>query len=162
MATPSPISFRPTSTQAPRRFSETPGPGTLLHEANLSTADEPSGATCADFNNDGRVDAAVSSWKDKTVTLYLRQEDESFLPGGTSPVGNLPRSVSAADLNLDGNMDLVVVNVQSSDLTLLFGNGQAAFPRPATFGSRDSRPKQVDPFPLRSPTSMVTTFRTSS
>ena len=42
-------------------------------------------------------------------------------------VGASPRSVTAADLNEDGTIDLAVCNLSSKDLSLLFGHGDGTF-----------------------------------
>jgi len=48
-------------------------------------------------------------------------------------VGNTPFSVTAADLNGDGNPDLVVPNQQSNDVSVLLGNGDGTFSGPTTY-----------------------------
>jgi hypothetical protein len=54
----------------------------------------------------------------------------SFGTAVTYPVGTVPRVVAVADFNGDGNSDLAVVNVGSSDsgnVSILLGNGDGRF-----------------------------------
>jgi hypothetical protein len=53
--------------------------------------------------------------------------DPSFAPGGPIPVGHLPFSVAAADLNGDAKPDLAVANRRSNDVTVLLGDGAGGF-----------------------------------
>ena len=53
--------------------------------------------------------------------------DPSYAPSGGLPVGRLPSSVAAADVNRDGHTDFVVGNHGSDDLTVLLGNGAGGF-----------------------------------
>ena len=53
--------------------------------------------------------------------------DPSYAPSGGLPVGRLPSSVAAADVNRDGHVDFVVGNHGSDDLTVLLGNGAGGF-----------------------------------
>lgn len=48
-------------------------------------------------------------------------------PGSPFTVGVQPTSAAAGDFNLDGKPDLVVVNSDSSNLTILLGNGTGSF-----------------------------------
>ena len=67
--------------------------------------------------------------------------DPSFAPSGPIPVGHLPFSVVAPDLNGDGKVDLAVANRDSNDVTVLLGNGAGGFSAapgsPIKLGPRD-------------------------
>jgi hypothetical protein len=61
------------------------------------------------------------------TTTPVRTANPSFAPSGPIPVGQLPSSVVAADLNDDGRPDLAVANGSSNDVTVLLGNGAGGF-----------------------------------
>ena len=62
------------------------------------------------------------------VTILLGDGTGNFNHAATSPVavGNSPRSVAVADLNLDGRPDLAVV-FGNSDVAILIGDGTGNF-----------------------------------
>jgi hypothetical protein len=53
--------------------------------------------------------------------------DPSYAPGGSLPVGRVPTSFEAADLNGDGHLDFAVANQGSDDLSVLLGDGEGRF-----------------------------------
>jgi hypothetical protein len=60
--------------------------------------------------------------------------DFAFQPPLVIPVGEIPHTVSAGDLNGDGRLDLTVANLGSGTITRLLGNGDG------TFGARADLP----------------------
>ena len=84
-----------------------------------------------DFNNDGLLDFATADKGNgaPTITIYLQNADGSF----TSPVGGqiaspgltLAVSIAVADLDLDGNLDLVVGG--ANGFVVFFGDGKGKF-----------------------------------
>jgi hypothetical protein len=108
---------------------------------SVGASSGPSGAAVGDYNADGRLDLAVSTFGAGTVAVLLRQPSGGFaIEGGTpfSPgLGNL-HAVAAGDFNGDGRLDLAVTTA-SGQLVLLPRNGAntgftvgAAFPTGAT------------------------------
>jgi hypothetical protein len=79
-----------------------------------------------DFNNDGKADVAVFV-EDGTVYLYLNKGNGALALGGSFASGATDPSVlaSAADINRDGNTDLLFVN--GGELEVWFGNGKGGF-----------------------------------
>ena len=57
-------------------------------------------------------------------------------------VGEEPRSVVLGDLDGDGNLDLVVANLESNDVTVRLNAGDGTLAAPATYGVGDS-PRSV-------------------
>ena len=79
-------------------------------------------------------DLAVANFSDDSVTLLRNRGNGNFNEPGTSPVatGSTPESIVAADDDGDGEVDLAVANLNSSDVTLLRNNGVGRFVAPAT------------------------------
>jgi archaellum component FlaF (FlaF/FlaG flagellin family) len=92
-----------------------------------------------DFNHDGKLDLAVTSLDSNAggysteVLILLGNGDGTFQPGVSYPVGTAPNFVAVADLNHDGNLDLVVSNAQSDSVSVLLGNGDGTFRPAVTF-----------------------------
>jgi len=88
-----------------------------------------------DFNNDGIQDVAainaVYYAPNNTITIFLGNGDGTFTVSGTSPaIGMSPSGITTADINGDGNADLVVSQMDSSgkgQIVVVFGNGDGTF-----------------------------------
>ncbi len=91
-----------------------------------------------DFNNDGRLDAAVGGQAalPDGLTVLTGNGDGTFGVPFQSPLrfstgGNDPFGVAAADLNGDGLVDLVAANSSSSTVGVLVNTSAAPAPAPA-------------------------------
>jgi PKD repeat protein len=84
----------------------------------------------ADFNNDGKLDLAVSGGG-STVAILLGNGDGTFQLFGNVPVAGAQNPIAAADLNHDGNVDLIVTTIAPltfvNQVTVLLGNGDGTF-----------------------------------
>jgi len=91
--------------------------------------DTPTSVTTADFNQDGHVDMAVTNGgpMSSAVSIWLGQGDGTFLLPTDYRTGKRPLSVSCADFNSDGVLDLLVVNGQMNTITVFLGNGDGTF-----------------------------------
>ena len=93
----------------------------------------------ADLNGDGLLDIAVPNEHDSTVTYFINPGRALFrdrqpparhqvratqIPGRRSHAIN---DVRAADINGDGNVDLVTANLGTSTISLFLGNGDGSF-----------------------------------
>src|SRR5262249_50619048 len=104
------------------------GRGDGTFQSPLLGAAQPDGSgdlVLGDFNNDGRIDAAVADQlgaSSGNLSVFAGNGDGTFqslvrldvLTGGNDPVG-----VAAADLNGDGLVDLVATNASSSTVSVL-------------------------------------------
>jgi hypothetical protein len=88
------------------------------------------------FNNDGKVDAAILSPAANTITVFLGIGDGSFQGGVAYRLQgeiNSPNSITTADVNGDGKLDLIVANLNSLNvggggaISVLLGNGDGTF-----------------------------------
>lgn len=103
----------------------------------------PHGIAIADFNGDKKLDIAVDSWGENKVLVLFGNGDGTFqTPGTKFEVGHMPyQRLRAADLNGDGNADIVTSNFESSSVSVLFGDGHGNF-------TRKDFPAPTDPFGL--------------
>lgn len=118
------------------------GDGTFLPLQSLAIGSgSPAFAVVADFNQDGKLDVAVSNFNGgnftfgNTITVFLGNGDGTFQAGVDYPVGTHPLSIGTGDFNGDGKIDLVTTNTGDDTVSVLLGNGdgtfQAAVPSPA-------------------------------
>jgi hypothetical protein len=114
------------------------GTFTLKSSPPAGSGLDPLAATVADFNGDGKLDIAVADYARNTgvpgsVTILLGNGDGTFTQAAaTPPTGDSPVSITAADFNGDGKMDLAVANSyddvsQPGSITILLGKGDGTF-----------------------------------
>ena len=85
----------------------------------------------ADFNDDGKLDLAVTNTADGTVSVLAGGGDGTFQAAKTFSTGlggGNPVWLASADFNGDGKPDLVVEG--ASSVSLLLGNGDGTFQAP--------------------------------
>jgi len=110
--------------------------GPLSFAAPVTTA-APGGDAllAADFNGDGRTDAAVADRLGSAVTVLLSNGDGTFASSSVSlPVA--PSFLAAADFDGDGKIDLIAAGLDRNGVALVVerGNGDGTFGA-ATFKS---------------------------
>jgi hypothetical protein len=115
---------------------------TVLNDIN------PWGVTVGDFNHDGRPDIATISGGPAWFTVIRNTGSRTFASPanypypGVSPV--LPAggfAVHAADLNGDGNLDLVASVTGISRVAVVLGNGTGGFGPGATYSTGGNYPQ---------------------
>lgn len=91
--------------------------------------DTPTSIATADLNRDGHLDLAVTNGgpMSNAVSIWLGQGDGTFLAPTDYHTGKRPLSVSFADFNNDGVLDLLVINGQMNTITIFLGNGDGSF-----------------------------------
>src|SRR5207245_2226375 len=91
---------------------------------DFPTGTTPFSVTVGDVNLDGKLDLAVANSNSNTVSVLLN----TTAPGAATPsfaakqdfnTGTTPRSVTVGDVNLDGELDLAVANVNSNTVSVL-------------------------------------------
>jgi hypothetical protein len=109
----------------------------------------PEHVDAADLTHSGRLDLVLSLY-DHNIDVFLNNGDGTFQPavGYTTEtagsVGGYPRGVAFADVNGDGNLDIVTLNFgepvpadqptpQPGSLGVLYGNGDGTFQAPIQY-----------------------------
>jgi len=107
------------------------GDGTFQPVTSYDTFDVGTSVAVADFNGDGHPDLAVSTTKLGIVSFLLGNGDGSFQPQILRATrGPTARGILAADVNLDGEPDLVVCHFSATDGGVSVYTGDL----PTTFG----------------------------
>ncbi|MBI4582847.1 MAG: VCBS repeat-containing protein [Planctomycetes bacterium] len=90
---------------------------------------ETTSFTTGDFDGDLDLDLAAVLTNRSAVWIFPNAGDASFSQGPSIPVGQGPRAISAADFDLDGDLDLSVANgdLAGGSVTILFNSGDGGF-----------------------------------
>ncbi len=108
------------------------GNGTFQSAVSIPGGATPYGLAVGDFDADGDLDVATTSWDPLysgapgQVAILLGNGNGTFNSPVNYPVGSSPRSIVAADFNLDGILDLATANEGDDNATVLMGNGDGA------------------------------------
>jgi FG-GAP-like repeat len=98
----------------------------------------PSGLVARDFNGDGILDLATTSYTGHVLYVYLGRGDGTFEKAVQYPVGSTPNGIVSADFNGDGIPDLATANCNSGDVSILLGRGDGTFRDQLRFPSSQS------------------------
>ncbi|HEY7088349.1 MAG TPA: FG-GAP-like repeat-containing protein, partial [Tepidisphaeraceae bacterium] len=114
----------------------TADPAALLFPAG----EGPSQLAMGDVNNDGHIDAVVSTaGLSNTISVLLSNGDGTFQAPRQFPVGvfrpsalgpiipTFRRDLVLGDFNRDGNLDVATTNLNSADISVLLGRGDGTF-----------------------------------
>jgi hypothetical protein len=103
----------------------------------LVTGNAPTSIVAQAFNPNapGIIDLAVTNSTDNTLQIFLGNGKGTFTNGVTYDTGVTPVFVASADVNLDGNLDLVVAdsgvatttNTVGNSVSVFLGNGDGTF-----------------------------------
>lgn len=89
-----------------------------------------------DVNQDGNLDIATIDGHSPHVNLQLGLGDGDGNPGPPLEIPTFemqPADVILIDMNRDGFLDLVTLNDQSENISVLLGNGDASFQSPMSY-----------------------------
>jgi hypothetical protein len=105
------------------------GDGTFQPAVQFSTALGPSSLAVGDFNGDGNLDIAVTEYgfNSSELAIFFGQGDGTFIAGPIYTGFADPYSVTVADFNGDGQLDLAVANNATNNVIVLFGKGNGTF-----------------------------------
>ncbi|MCS6989573.1 MAG: VCBS repeat-containing protein, partial [Chloroherpetonaceae bacterium] len=116
------------------RLGQGNGSFTFPSTPEVSVGSGPFDVFVADVNLDGKPDLLTANIGSNTVSVRLGQGDGTFTspPTPEVTVGNSPRSVFVADVNLDGKPDLLAANASSGTVSVRLGQGNGTFASPPT------------------------------
>jgi hypothetical protein len=107
------------------------GDGTFQAPQTVSAGDATYAIVTGDFNGDGKLDIAVTNYYASTVSVLLGNGDGSFQTAVPYSVSSNPSNtvfyVTEADLNGDGNLDLIASNEVDGTIAVLLGNSDGTF-----------------------------------
>src|SRR6267378_6019894 len=95
-----------------------------------------------DFNGDGKLDLAVATSGDNTISVLVGNGDGTFGPPVNSLTNFFPNSITSGDFNGDGKLDLAVAKGNKNTVAILIGNGDGHFQAPVEYSVGQS-PKSV-------------------
>ena len=102
--------------------------GTFNNPAQSGTLNYTGPAATGDFLGDGRLGLAFPDSGNSAVALAIRNSAGTFQPFQEYFTGSVPSSVLAADFNGDGRTDIVVLNDQDNNFSVLLGQATGANP----------------------------------
>jgi gliding motility-associated-like protein len=86
-------------------------------------------AALYDYNNDGKIDMAVTNSNSNDVSILLGDGTGAFAnaPGSPMATNGYPYSVNTADFNHDGKPDIAVTSGLNNNVAVYYGNNTGTF-----------------------------------
>ena len=115
------------------------GTGFFKAAGTLTAGTNPLNVAIADLNGDGNADVVVANYGSGTtnvpgpgtISVFLGNGNLTFQPAVNYVAGTNPDTISVADVNGDGKLDLVVINKEvEGTVSVLLGNGDGTFQAP--------------------------------
>ncbi len=117
--------------------------GALIYSSNIeaTTPGLPAGVVAADFDGDGDMDIAITSWNASNVSILKNISTSGtilFAPRIEFPTGTNPEGIATGDIDGDGKPDLVTADVNLFTVSVLrntSSGGAISFAAPVSFPS---------------------------
>jgi glycine rich protein/VCBS repeat protein len=108
-------------------------------------ASTPFSVISADFNNDGYSDLATANYASPyTISILTNNGNGTYATGITYPtIGNTPRSVTSADFNNDGKIDLATANYGTNNITVFTNAGDGTYGTGVTYPTIGTSPYSI-------------------
>ncbi|CAF4638336.1 unnamed protein product [Rotaria sp. Silwood1] len=110
------------------------GDGTFAAQKTygLLALSAPASVTTADVDDDGDLDIIVANTGTNNIGI-LRNNPTGTFPANQGPrvgflAGSAPASVTTADVDGDGDLDIIVANTGTNDIGILINNPTGTFP----------------------------------
>jgi len=123
---------------AARALPAAPAARLNFKSTDYTDGENPQSVVVADFNKDGNLDFANVNYSDGgagSVSVFLGNGDGTFQAKVDYAVGDGPDGIAVADVDSDGNLDLVVANDTGSSVSVLLGNGDGTFKAHKDYGA---------------------------
>jgi hypothetical protein len=107
--------------------------GAFSDGSTVPVGDTPRSVALGDVDGDGDLDLFTANSGDNTLSVRLNGGDATgsntglFSNGSEVPVGDEPRSVQAADVDADGDLDLLTVNRLGNTVSIRLNDGHGIF-----------------------------------
>lgn len=103
-------------------------PGTFAVAPQVSTGTgSPRGQAAADFNQDGKLDFAVAYYNLNQAQVFLGNGSGGFTAGVSYATGTGPVAMVTADIDNDGDADLLTVNRVTNSVTVAKNGGSPGY-----------------------------------
>ena len=112
------------------------GDGTLKLPVSYGSSNFATSVAVGDFNADGKIDLAVSSYgccTNGVVSIMLGKGDGTFFPSVDYSSAPSPFSIVKGDFNGDSKLDLATANNSLDTISILMGNGDGTFAAPVNY-----------------------------
>ena len=112
------------------------GDGTLAAPGFYATGDTAESLALGDVDGDGDVDIVTSNFglfggTGDSISLLRNNGDGTFAPQEETPVGSNPQDIELADIDGDGNLDVVLALETANTVVVLTNDGMGGFGSPA-------------------------------
>ncbi len=122
------------------------GDGTFFNPVTFPAGGRfPIALSLVDLNNDGNLDVVTVTKNSSVVSVLLGDGTGHFsspsankIPGMSGPI-----SIRTADLDGDGNQDVVTVNATTKNITVLRGDGTGHFFPAMNFATHGKNPRDI-------------------
>ena len=121
------------------------GNGTFQDDVNYAVGQGPE-AAAGDFNKDGKLDIVTVDYPTAEVSVLLGNSNGTFQPAIKTPVPGAYYGIAVADLNGDGNQDVVVgdsTGLPPRNVNVLLGKGDGTFAAPVKYSTGGSGEGQM-------------------
>jgi hypothetical protein len=111
------------------------GPATFATKVDGSVNTNPRGIATGDFNNDGKLDEAITNQDSNNMSVRLGDGAGGFGAATTYTTALTPYSVVTGDFNKDGKLDLAVANTGAASVSIFIGSGTGTFAAKVDYAS---------------------------
>ncbi|CAM4809506.1 unnamed protein product [Rotaria magnacalcarata] len=115
------------------------GNGTFSNRTTYSTGSvsKPNSVVVGDFNNDSKLDIAVTNQGSENIVIFLGYGNGSFVRQRIYSTGNnsQPTTMATGDFNNDAILDITVANFGTGNIGVFLGYGDGTFSNQMTFAT---------------------------
>lgn len=119
------------------RVDATSGNGSFTGPVKFNVGNGPVSTALGDLDGDGNMDIVTVNALTDDLTILLGDGTGSYTEPSNSPLaaGSVLIDVKLADVNNDGNLDIITVKSTSNEVDIFLGIGSAIFASPKPFST---------------------------